>query len=234
MRLRSRRGLHASCTVVRPASRFCPAPNREAGDDFLQYFMVCPDDVVPTLIEVMDHATQRRYDYVRPETEAFRERVKEIFDDHRITYDLIDGEMIPFESREMHQEVVAPVLRLLAGHPDLEAVEDAYHDALGEIMKNPGDAITDAGRALQVTLELLGCEGNKLGPLIASARAKGLLASHDSGLTEGIRKIMDWVSADRSNLGDAHTASDPTPEDAWFTVHVVGALILRLAGGTRA
>ena len=41
---------------------------------------------------------------------------------------------------------------------------------------------------------------------------------------------MHWVSADRSEMGDSHKAETTlTRDDAWLTVHVVGALILRLA-----
>jgi hypothetical protein len=42
------------------------------------------------------------------------------------------------------------------------------------------------------------------------------------------QKLVDWVSASRSDRGDAHSASNATRPDAWLVVHVVGALILRL------
>lgn len=42
------------------------------------------------------------------------------------------------------------------------------------------------------------------------------------------------MSADRSQTGDAHHASDANLDDAWLIVHVAGALILRLSkGGSR-
>ena len=53
----------------------------------------------------------------------------------------------------------------------------------------------------------------------------GLLAKHDKPL-EG------WLIADRGNLGSAHPGDgNAGREDAWLTVHVVGAVILRLARG---
>lgn len=70
---------------------------------------------------------------------------------------------------------------------------------------------------------MVGCKGNALGPLADDARKRGLLAPYD-------RKIIDWVSADRSDKGDAHNATPASRDDAWLAVHVVGALILRLAG----
>lgn len=65
-----------------------------------------------------------------------------------------------------------------------------------------------------------------LGPLIDDALRKGLLAPHD-------KKLADWVSADRTTTGDAHRHSEATESDAWLTVHVVGALIVRLADSGR-
>lgn len=159
--------------------------------------------------------------------------INSVLNEHRIAFEMINGEMVEFESKELHSEVVAPVLRLLSGRPGWDKVESAYQDALREISDNkPGDAITDAGTALQEALVTLGCTGNALGPLAKDARKKGLLAPHDETLNDAIQKIIDWVSADRSTTGDAHKASQATRDDAWLAVHVVGALILRLAGGS--
>lgn len=44
---------------------------------------------------------------------------------------------------------------------------------------------------------------------------------------------MDWVSADRSERGEAHKSGSDDRADAWLAVHVVGALILRLADSRR-
>jgi hypothetical protein len=107
-----------------------------------------------------------------------------------------------------------------------------YQKAIMELAaSHADDAITDAGTALQETLTVLGCSGNSLGPLITDARKRGLLAPHDAKLDQSISNIMVWVSADRSELGEAHHVSDATVEDAWLIVHIVGALILRLASG---
>jgi hypothetical protein len=161
--------------------------------------------------------------------------INEVLNEHRISYEIVNGQMVEFQSKELHQEVVEPTLRLLSGRPGWDGVEGAYQAALREISEgNPADAITDAGTALQEAFTLLGCQGNSLGPLIKSAKSKGLLAPHDSALTDGIEKIARWVAADRSESGDSHKAStEITRDDAWFTVHVVGALILRLAAGPR-
>lgn len=166
----------------------------------------------------------------------FEERVNGILRSHRISFDLTNGEMIPFDSKEMHSAVVAPTLRLLsASGSDWADVESAYQDALREITEdNPADAITDAGRALQAALEACGAKGNALGPLIKDAKKQGILGPHDTNLTVGIESLMHWVSADRSERGEAHKAGTSQRADAWLAVHVVGALILRLAEGPRA
>jgi hypothetical protein len=118
----------------------------------------------------------------------------------------------------------------LSGLPGWTAVESAYQDALREIAQNhPHDAITDAARALQEALTLLGCQGSSLGTLLTSARKTGLLAGHDEKLAKAIGSMIDWVSADRSEKGDAHKATTADRDDAWLMVHVVGALIIRLS-----
>jgi hypothetical protein len=137
--------------------------------------------------------------------------------------------MVAFSSRELHVEVVEPVLRLIA-EPGWEAVEGAYRDALRELAQGKAsDAITDAATALQEALVILGATGNALGPLIKSARSGGIIAGHDHALLDVVERVATWVSADRSVNGDAHTSASSETEDAWLTIHVVGALLLRLS-----
>lgn len=153
--------------------------------------------------------------------------VNRVLDQERLLFRMVEGKLIPRTSQELHAEVVEPTLRLLHRDGRFAAVEAAYQSALREIVVDPSDAITDAGTALQELLEELGFDGNSLGDLLKSAKKRGALARHDD-------KLIDWVAADRSTKGDAHHTSDATPEDAWLTVHVVGALILRLVGPARS
>lgn len=203
--------------------------------DFLNFLAVCEDDMVPTVVEAMFEAVAKAAVGGFGQWEAQRRLssvIAVILREHRISYDLIDGQMVEFSSREMHEAVMVPALSLLAGRADLDKAESAYRDALDEISKGKaGDAITDAGTALQETLVVLGCSGNALGPLIKSAKSQGLLAAHDTPLLDAIERTMQWVSADRSETGDAHQAADATVDDAWFIGHIVGALMLRLAHG---
>jgi hypothetical protein len=183
-----------------------------------------PDDLLPSVIEaVLATALSSRLD----------DEVDLILREERLAYRLVNRQMIAFDSLELHEAVVSPTLRLLAGRSELADVEDAYQKALKEIGTDPADAITDAARALEAMLTAIGCEGGSLGAQLGHARRKNLLAPHDATLSAGITKIIDWVSADRSQKGDAHNAGSAFPEDAWLAVHVVGALIVRLAEGQR-
>jgi hypothetical protein len=182
------------------------------------------DDLFPSIIEAT-------IDVIR--AEQFEESVKKILEQERIAYRLVDRRLIPFDTLELHESVVAPTLRLLVGRHDLADVEEGYQSALKEIGANPADAITDAARALQAMLTAIGCQGNSIGAQLTFARKKGTLANHDATLGGGIEKFIHWIDADRSEKGDAHQSANVTVEDAWFAVHVVGALIVRLSEGPR-
>jgi hypothetical protein len=206
----------------------------ESSEDFFRYVMECSDDMMPSVVEAMSHGCASINTWGRHAYASFERSVEVIFRNDRISYELINQEMVEFSSKELHSSIVSPTLTLLADPQGLGKVERAYQDALKEISNgNPGNAITDAGTALQELLETLGCDGNSLGPLIKSARKMDLIAAHDVRMLDGIEKIMHWVSADRSELGDAHKSTDASVNDAWLIVHIVGALILRLAQGNK-
>ena len=204
--------------------------------DFELYLERASDDMYPTAIEALAKSLDK-HDWLTTYDVGYRvgrpgrlaAAVNEIFSQERVAWQLINDEMIPMKSMELHHEVVEPALRLLHD-PRFPGAESAYRKALDELSKGDGaDAVTDAGTALQELLTALGCEGNQLGDLIKSARKKRLLASHDSPLLDAVEKAMQWVSADRSETGEAHHASDATRSDAWLIVHIVGAFVVRLA-----
>jgi hypothetical protein len=165
---------------------------------------------------------------VREQVSEFDSIINGFLESHRVAFRLVDGEFVPFKSDELHREVVEPVIRLLIDKR-FEKAQAAYISAIKEIAVDPADAITDAGTALQETLEALGCKGAALGALIADARNKGLLGDHDKHLTEGIEKFVVWAASMRNNKGDGHHVTDATRGDAWLMVHIVGSLIVRLA-----
>ena len=89
-----------------------------------------------------------------------------------------------------------------------------------------------AHTALHFDLKARGCDGNAIGPRLRSAKRLGILAPHDGPMLDTVVALINWVSADRSEVGDAHPGGPPTRDDAWLAVHVVGAVILRLAAGS--
>ena len=201
------------------------------GGDFFAALALLDDEKIPSLIEGA-YSGFCRFQSQYPEmfgSYAFAKLINEILVQHRIGFELIEGSMIERELMELHAEVVAPALQLLSSRKGWEPIEQAYRKALEEIATgDPADAITDAGTALQETLEILGCNGNSLGTLIGDGRKRGFFAPHDSVIGDAICKTMNWVAADRSAKGDGHHTSSASREDAWLTVHIVGALILRL------
>lgn len=190
------------------------------------------DEFLPNVIEAI-YRTLADFvpDYTRPGSPSrFADTVNTVLREHRISFEFVGAEIVPLASQELHAEIVAPALRLLSGRTGWAKIEAAYQDALGEIANGKStDAITDVGTALQETFIALECKGNALGPLVKSARDKGLLGPHDMLMTDVIERLVHWVSADRSERGDSHKVAEITTQDAWLAVHVVGALILRLA-----
>lgn len=213
------------------ALNFLASPRYGEEYDFDKYLEACDSQMVPTVLEALSLATV--HDDYYPGGEWARSQwesgVNAILERERISFELTKSEMVPFTSRELHVEVVQPALALLA-NPGWADVELAYRAALAELSRGEGaNAVTDAGTALQVALEKAGATGNALGPLIVSARKKNILAAHDGKLAEVILAAATWVSADRSITGDAHNVAPASSDDAWLTVHVVGALLLRLS-----
>lgn len=214
--------------------------------DLLNGILERPEQVVFSLIEAivslprfvdMDPHTALEYDLfddsdiqmAKPFFSRFGDNIRRVLREQRISFDLIEGCFVPLQSFELYEAIVVPTLTLLGNHSRLSSVEAAYQTALNELSSgSPEDAITDAATALQEALVSLGCEGNSLGRLVINAKKKGIMASYDEIL---IRSMIDWVSADRSTKGDAHNAEPAAVEDAWLTVHVVGALILRIMSG---
>ena len=190
---------------------------RERGSEFIA-------DLLAAIVGVLHHETQ------------FIEDVNRVLREHRINYVAVGDELLPRSFDELDRKVVHPALGLLVAG-EFSSAHALYLKSIKEIQHgNPGGAITVAASAFQQVLETLGCEGNALGPLIRSARRKGLFAAHDTPLVEAIEKTAHWVSADRSETGDSHHSSSAEIPDAWLIVHVVGALIVRLVdpGSTRA
>ena len=166
------------------------------------------------------------------DVQSWKRFVNKVFRQHRIGYKFVDDDLIPFEDDELMQNVVEPTLGILVEGRFQEA-RKSYMEALEVIADGkPGTSITHAGTALQQTFQALGCDGKVLGNLVRDAKRKGLLGEVDTPLAEGIEKFCNWAAANRNQLSAAHSSTELKSEDAWLMVHVVGALIQRLAAGT--
>jgi nucleotide-binding universal stress UspA family protein len=190
------------------------------------------EDIVFSFIEIFAEMTYQ----LGLDGDLVRE-VNRIFDEHRVNFQMAPNrQIVPRDSAEVHANVTLPAIQLLHGRADLRLAETAYMDALREIADGkPADAITDACVALQETLTVLGATGPTLKAQLTAAKTKtALLTGRDQPLLDGISRFVEWASAERNSNSDAHKVTAAVLDDAWLMVHVVGALILRLAGAPRA
>lgn len=206
--------------------------------DAIDGILTADTSVVLSLIEALMSLTNRVkpsriQPYITPRNAArlgaalpvFIGKLSQILREHRIAFDIVERHFVPRQSRIMHENVIVPTLMLLVITKNMKMLRRLIEMTLSELHDgSPDDAITDASTALQEALSALRCEGNSLGPLANSAVVEEVIEPHD-------KKLIDWVSADRSTKGDAHSVSSALIEDAWLTVHVVGAIILRICGG---
>jgi hypothetical protein len=202
-------------------------PMQWYASDIVGVFTGAANEVMPSAVEAVYIALGGVYNDGK--AARFEEDLNVILSEHRVSFEMVDGQMVPFDDRLLHVDIVEPALTLLGNRQGWESVERSFKDALNEIGADPGDAITDAGTALQEALRVRGCTGNALGPLLRDAQSKGILAPHDKQLGDALQRLGDWVSADRSKKGDCHEVTTATRDDAWLAVHVVGALIVRLS-----
>ena len=93
---------------------------------------------------------------------------------------------------------------------------------------DPIDAITAVGTALQLALESAGAKGQNLGQLVTSATSRKILVDRDSPLADGIAAIVTWAREQRNQRGSTHQVESVSASEAWLTVRVAGALILRI------
>ena len=190
----------------------------------------CKEDVVFSLLEaVWDIVPDYQGGHVANPRDLYSNELGVVLEDGRISYDFVEGNIIPRGEQEMHVEVVVPAITLLSGRSGLEDAERNYMDALTSIReKRYDDAVTNGASAVEATLRTLGCGDAQtaLAKRGAVAIERNLLAPHDKGL-------LGWITATRGSEGDAHgQGSHTTRADAWLVVHVAGALILRVVDGS--
>lgn len=207
--------------------------------DIDQYISAeCPDHEMPDLIDVLWAASRAMFyppsvpygpgPSIEP-WEEFAAAIRDLLFEERLAYDFVQGRVIERQAEAMHRGVVLPTLTLLAERKGFDGAEKAYRKALEELASgDPADAITDAVRAVQETMDALGWEGNTVAKKFDWARSHGKMAGHDTRLIGAFDAAIDWANADRSERGDAHRETELGRPDAQLTVNIAGALILRL------
>ena len=161
--------------------------------DFADFWRDCEDQWFPTVVEAFISALRKRertpdYPPRKRLTPGFVAETNEILAQERVAWKIVDDQMIEMRSQELHETVVEPALRLLHSRR-FKTVDATYRKALDELSRGDGgDAITDAGTALQELLTTLGCRGNQLKDLIGSASNKGLIGAHDTPLLTAVEE----------------------------------------------
>lgn len=91
------------------------------------------------------------------------------------------------------------------------------------------DAITDIGTALQLALQLAGCQGKTLGEQVKAVRQRDLFQREHSKLAVALEALPEWIASVRNQKGDAHPGAAPTTAEALLAVRMVRALAHYLA-----
>jgi hypothetical protein len=153
-----------------------------------------------------------------------------ILREHRVAYEIVNGQMQPLNSAALTDLVYEPLAALFNNAKSFHKVESAYREAWKEFAEHRfSNAITDAATALQEMCESLGATQSQLSDQLKHLRNSGLLNSFDAPLVEAISKMISWAGGVRSQIGDTHRVNDTSIEDARFFLAVIGALIIRLA-----
>lgn len=162
-------------------------------------------------------------------TDDFVERTNDLLLDERVNLTFIDSRLRPRENEPLHTDLMQPTEAFLSNDERFSTAETAYMEASSSLAAGHyGQAITAAASALQDTLRAFGATGQTLASQINSARSRNLIMAHDAKLFEMVKMATDWLTADRSNRGNAHGASSATRADAQLAIHIAASIMLRL------
>lgn len=202
--------------------------------DMSDYIDHCVSKEFPDVLEAIYLSIRTQDALMRAESleSLFEKKANEQLESYRVSFSMVGGEVVPFESRELHIEVVEPTLRLLSKR-GWEEVEEPYREACKELARGkPDNAVTDATTALQEGLRKLGCTGKNFAQLLNSAK-KTILNGADEKFISAIDLLIKWSSSMRTNYGDNHKTTKTDKQRAWLIIHLVGILLLYLTDDTR-
>jgi hypothetical protein len=186
-------------------------------------------DVVDSVVLGLRGASQDSLmQYTAPRASiAFVETIRRRLREHKMAYDIVEGQAIHKQSEELHVNVVVPALTLLHGRGRFAGAEKQFRDALNELAAgNWADAVTDANATVENLLRTLtGFKQGQLPDLLAEARNRGIFGDPQSAR---IKKVVNGFSAlvdVRNKEGDAH-GNTSDEETAWLALYWAGALIV--------
>lgn len=161
--------------------------------------------------------------------EMFYEKVNDVLLEERIGWLYVDGRFRERRVQPLHVELVMPVEALLSGDVIFRRAEVAYQEAMTALAQGYyGSAVSLSYSAVQETFLALGAQGGNLGALFANAKTRGFLRGVDANLLTAIKALDSWLTANRSERGNAHGASDADRDDAQLSIHVAASLMVRL------
>lgn len=199
-------------------------PNLDAVPDFLAYCQLDDDDKFCEAVErfyeqISNYDNMGRFN-IWNSSKYFQEQITNILLEDRISWDFIEGMLVPRASNATHSNILLPTLTLLR-KPEFHEVNATFLKGLSELTKrDAGDAITDFGTALQLFLAVKGCTGDTLGAQKNYGTGKGFLTSHQG-------RLIDLI-ADLRNKGEVHNADHYEMNKGWLMSNLVGSLILSM------
>jgi len=199
-----------------------------------------PDAWMPDLLDAaavaladFAAASEREGEPWGPEATINMDRVLDSANDvlleNRVAFGYTEGRLRARAAQPLHLSLVQPFEHALTGDPVFGSAEAAYLQASAELATGHyGASITSAGSVLQSTLLALGARGNDIGALFSDATKRRFLSGHDSNLLAALKSLGGWITADRSNRGNAHGPATAQREDAELALHIATAVSLRL------
>lgn len=161
--------------------------------------------------------------------DEFAREMNDLLLDERVSFVFLNRRIRPRAHAPLHLSLVEPTEVLLSDDPRFRGAELAYLEATTALATGQyGASVTAASSTLQEVLAALGAPGETLKKQFQTAKALGLVLSHDERLFDVVQSIGGWLIADRSARGTAHGASKADREDAELAIHVAAAIALRL------
>lgn len=167
-----------------------------------------------------------------PDAEA---QINDLFDRHRFSYRLQEGEIRKIGSPALDEAVVGPTL-LAVGREGWEEVERSFKEAIQHQRGGPDendDALTAANAALEAALKAAGFEGANLGPLAKDFKKSSVVPPELKGVPEALDVLVNRSMAIRSSHGDSHgkaPGSVEVPQELVdLAIHWAGAFIVYLS-----